>query len=56
MTLAPWGLDSIEPYAQHTENGKGVFVPCRTSNPGAKDFEYEVLGRRAPWYDMVGDS
>lgn len=57
MTLAPYmGLDSIEPYAQYMrENGKGVFVLCRTSNPGAKDFEYEVLADGRHVYDMVGD-
>lgn len=57
MTLAPYmGLDSIEPYAQYMrENGKGVFVLCRTSNPGAKDFEYELLADGRHVYDMVGD-
>ena len=57
VTLAPYmGLDSIEPYAQYMrENGKGVFVLCRTSNPGAKDFEYELLADGRHVYDMVGD-
>ena len=57
VTLAPYmGLDSITPYTKYmTEKGKGVFVLCRTSNGGAKDFEYEKLadGRRV--YDLVGD-
>ena len=36
------GLDSISPYLPYCEQqGKGVFVLCRTSNPGAKDFEYK---------------
>ena len=36
------GLDSISPYLPYcAEQGKGVFVLCRTSNPGAKDFEYK---------------
>ena len=45
VTLAPYmGLDSITPYTKYmTEKGKGVFVLCRTSNPGAKDYEYEKL-------------
>ena len=51
VTLAPYmGLDSITPYTKYmTEKGKGVFVLCRTSNPGAKDYEYEKLadGRQA---------
>ena len=35
--------------------GKGVFVLCRTSNPGAKDFEYEALADGRHVYDLVGD-
>ena len=58
IKLAPYmGLDSISPYLPYCkEQGKGVFVLCRTSNPGAKDFEYQQLadGRRV--YDLVGDS
>ncbi len=57
VTLAPYmGLDSISPYLPYAEKaGKGLFVLCRTSNGGAKDFEYERLadGRRV--YDLVGD-
>ena len=36
ITLAPYmGLDSISPYLPYcAEQGKGVFVLCRTSNPG----------------------
>lgn len=57
ITLAPYmGLDSITPYTKYmTENGKGVFVLCRTSNPGAKDFEYETLADGRHVYDLVGD-
>ena len=57
VTLAPYmGLDSITPYAKYMqEKGKGVFVLCRTSNPGAKDFEYEKLADGRHVYDLVGD-
>ncbi len=57
ITLAPYmGLDSIEPYAPYMEkSGKGVFVLCRTSNSGAKDFEYEKLADGRHVYDLVGD-
>ena len=57
ITLAPYmGLDSISPYLPYCkEQGKGLFVLCRTSNPGAKDFEYkkleDELGR-----DYIGES
>lgn len=57
ITLAPYmGLDSLEPYLPYCrEQGKGVFVLCRTSNPGAKDFEYERLADGRRLYDLVGD-
>ncbi len=57
ITLAPYmGLDSIRPYMPYvTEQGKGLFVLVRTSNPGAKDFEYEMLADGRHVYDMVGD-
>lgn len=57
ITLAPYmGLDSIAPYTKYMqESGKGVFVLCRTSNPGAKDFEYEKLADGRHIYDLVGD-
>lgn len=57
ITLAPYmGLDSIKPYMPYIQdNGKGVFVLVRTSNPGAKDFEYEKLADGRHVYDMVGD-
>lgn len=57
VTLAPYmGLDSINPYLPYVEEkGKGLFVLVRTSNPGAKDFEYEKLADGRHVYDMVGD-
>ena len=58
ITLAPYmGLDSIQPYLPYCQQqGKGVFVLCRTSNPGAKDFEYRQLADGRHVYDLVGDS
>ena len=32
-----------------------MFVLCRTSNGGAKDFEYEKLADGRHVYDLVGD-
>lgn len=57
VTLAPYmGLDSIHPYLPYAEKaGKGMFVLCRTSNPGAKDYEYEMLADGRHVYDLVGD-
>ncbi len=58
ITLAPYmGLDSLSPYLPYCQaQGKGVFVLCRTSNPGAKDFEYQTLTDGRHVYDLVGDS
>ncbi len=57
ITLSPYmGLDSISPYTEYMQKkGKGVFVLCRTSNEGAKDFEYEKLADNRHVYDLVGD-
>jgi uridine monophosphate synthetase len=42
ITLNPYlGKDSIEPFIQNSE--KGVFLLCKTSNPGAGDFQDLVL-------------
>ena len=55
VTLSPFmGFDTIKPYLAY-EN-KGAFILCRTSNPGAKDFEYKKLDDGRHVYDLVGDS
>ncbi len=54
-TVSPYlGYDSVEPFAGYVD--KGVFILCRTSNPGARDFQdlhtgglplYEAVARKA---------
>ena len=47
VTLSPFmGLDSIEPYQRYDD--KGLFLLCRTSNPGGSDLQAQPLasGRR----------
>ena len=46
VTVNPYlGFDSVEPYLQFRE--RGVIVLCRTSNPGARDFQdLESGGKR----------
>jgi orotidine-5'-phosphate decarboxylase len=46
VTVNPYlGFDSIEPYLKWTE--RGLIVLCRTSNPGARDFQdLESGGKR----------
>lgn len=43
VTLSPYmGFDTIEPYFEYED--RGVFVLCRTSNPGGADIEELDLG------------
>lgn len=58
ITLSPYmGLDSISPYIRYIEEGnKGIFVLVRTSNPGAKDFQYlEINSPSGKLYYHIGD-
>jgi len=55
VTINPYlGLDAIEPFTTYSD--KGVFILCRTSNPGAVDFQSLVCesdyGKR-PLYEIV---
>jgi orotidine-5'-phosphate decarboxylase len=53
VTVNPYlGGDSLEPFLRHAE--RGVFVLCRTSNPGAGDLQdLSVAGR--PLYQVVAE-
>ncbi|MCK9518996.1 MAG: orotidine-5'-phosphate decarboxylase [Dehalococcoidia bacterium] len=50
-TLNPYmGRDTVEPYLAY--KGRGLYLLCRTSNPGAADFQYlQVDG--VPLYEQV---
>ena len=51
-TVSPYlGFDSIEPFIEYED--KGVFVLCRTSNPGAVDFQGLVDAQGIPLYEAV---
>jgi len=64
-TVNPYlGFDSIEPFIQYRENG--VFILCRTSNPGAVDFQslrcetevlfqFEMERRQRPLFEIVAE-
>jgi orotidine-5'-phosphate decarboxylase len=40
VTIAPYmGKDSVEPFIKYCEQGKGVYILVRTSNPGAQDLQ-----------------
>ncbi|UCC17352.1 MAG: orotidine-5'-phosphate decarboxylase [Dehalococcoidales bacterium] len=55
VTVNPYlGLDAIEPFTSYKD--KGVFVLCRTSNPGAVDFQSlqcEIDSKKRPLYEVV---
>ena len=43
VTLSPYmGFDSVQPYLAHA--GRGVFLLCRTSNPGGDDLQMLDVG------------
>lgn len=63
-TVNPYlGFDSIEPFIEYQD--KGIFILCRTSNPGAKDFQnfadangshlYETVARKASEWNIYGN-
>jgi len=62
-TVSPYlGYDSIEPFVSYED--KGVFILCRTSNRGARDFQdlhtdglplYEVVARKAGEWNVRGN-
>lgn len=57
ITINPYmGVnDSIEPFINYVQNNnKGLFVLVRTSNKGAKDFQYIKDENENPLYEIVG--
>ena len=59
VTVNPYmGYDSIEPFLQYKD--KGVFVLCRTSNPGGEDIQELMVTRKGdsiarPLYEIVAE-
>jgi uridine monophosphate synthetase len=52
ITLSPYlGRDSIEPFIQNSE--KGIFLLCKTSNPGAGDLQDLTLESGDPLHIHV---
>ncbi len=56
-TVNPYlGFDAIEPFIQYTD--KGIFILCRTSNPGAEDFQSLICvfqHKTRPLFEVVAD-
>jgi len=58
ITINPYmGVnDSIEPFISYVQNNnKGLFVLVRTSNKGARDFQYIKDENNNPIYEVVGE-
>src|SRR5277367_1126827 len=57
ITINPMlGLDAIEPFIKVArDEGKGLFVLVRTSNPGSADFQDVKLIDGRTWSEMVAD-
>lgn len=64
VTINPYlGFDSVSPFLEYTN--KGVFLLCRTSNPGARDFQdladahgealYQRVALKAREWDRAGN-
>jgi orotidine-5'-phosphate decarboxylase len=53
ITASPYlGYDSLEPFIERRD--RGVFILCRTSNPGAADFQSLPVGQdKKPLYEVV---
>ena len=52
ITLSPYlGKDSIEPFIKNQE--KGIFLLCKTSNPGSGDLQDLILESGDPLYIHV---
>ncbi len=56
-TVSPYlGFDSLEPFFRYQD--RGVFILCRTSNPGAADFQSlacKVEGGHKPLFEIVAE-
>jgi orotidine-5'-phosphate decarboxylase len=53
-TVSPYlGYDSVQPFLEYKE--KGIFILCRTSNPGASDFQGLVDANGKPLYEAVAN-
>jgi orotidine-5'-phosphate decarboxylase len=54
LTLSPFmGFDSIEPYLRHAD--KGLFLLCRTSNPGGDDLQAQPLASGPLLYERIAE-
>ncbi len=56
LTVSPYmGGDSLKPFTDWCGRGRGVYVLCRTSNPGAEEIQGLVMADGRPVYMAVAD-
>ncbi|MFH1231135.1 MAG: orotidine-5'-phosphate decarboxylase [Planctomycetota bacterium] len=57
ITVNPFlGTDSLEPFIKSCqENGKGLFILLKTSNPGSKDFQDAILKDNRKLYELIAE-
>lgn len=56
VTLNPYmGFDTLDPFLNYLDKGKGIFVLLRTSNPGSKDIQYKNIDKGDYLYYSIGD-
>ena len=54
VTVSPYmGKESLEPFLK--EKNKGIFVLCRTSNPGSEEFQ-DMMVEGKPLYQLVAEN
>lgn len=55
MTTAPYmGSDSVGPFIDYCQKGKGLYILCRTSNEGAVDFQNLVADKKPLYMHVAG--
>jgi orotidine-5'-phosphate decarboxylase len=56
LTVNPYmGRDALDPFLAWCRDGRGVFVLCRTSNPGAADLQEQLLADGRPVWERTAE-
>jgi len=56
LTVNPYlGGDSLEPFLAACEDGRGIFVVARTSNPGGADLQEAMLADGRPLWERTAE-
>ncbi|MBC7294398.1 MAG: orotidine-5'-phosphate decarboxylase, partial [Thermoleophilia bacterium] len=56
VTVNPYfGSDGLEPFFRRTQEGKGVFVLVKTSNPSSAELQDQQMASGRPFYEHVAE-